>query len=384
MNISIICEYNPFHKGHLRQINAIRELYGDSVIVSLMSGNFVQRGDIALFPKNVRAESAVASGADLVLELPYPYSSGSAEYFARAAVSILNDMKTIDCLCFGSECGNLEHLDTIAERLLSADFTDKLNALLTAHRSDNVSFNKVRENLYKSTYNADFVIMPNDILAVEYLKALKILGGKIKPLIIKRIGGYSASRSRDAYNCGNYDLFREMIPAEAVKIYETNTNTASLDNLERYILTTFRQMPVERLREFADITDGMDYRIKKAAANATSLDMFLDSCKTKKYSNSKIHRMILNCLLNTTEKMLKAKPLYTNILALNNKGAAFLKTVKTSDISLITKPSYYNRCSHDVILQYSHALNADTLYTAALNNLQSADYFMKMSPVLIN
>ena len=373
-NVAIICEYNLFHNGHLNQINKIREKHNNSCVIALMSGNFVQRGEPAILPKNIRAAAACESGADLVLELPYPYSGGSAEYFAMGAVSILNDLIGVDELCFGSENDNLPHLQQIANRLFSPEFSNKLENSREKLKSSNVAYNIIRQNVYEELYSEPFITKPNDILAVEYLKALKLLNSAILPFQIKRTYDFSATRTRK-----NFNSLENEVPKSALNIFYKHKTPVTINNIEKYILGYFRTCNVNDLLQYADVTDGIEYLLYNSANKATSYDDLFRLCKNKKYSDAKIRRIILNCVLHTTESMLKDKPLYTNVLAFNDVGREFLSKQRKSPIKIITKPADYKK-HPEIIGQYEHSVNADKLYTLAMNPPQPSDYFIKLSP----
>ena len=374
---AIICEYNLFHNGHLNQINKIKEKHPDSCVIALMSGNFVQRGELAILPKNIRAEAACQSGADLVLELPYPYSGGSAEYFATGAVSILNDLIGVDELCFGSESDNLPYLQLIADRLLSNEFSNILETLRANYKSSNLSFNIIRQNVYEELYGEQFITKPNDILAVEYLKALKQSGSLILPYQIMRTYDFSATRTRKYFFGNDFNLLENEIPQTALNLFKKPPVT--INNIEKYILGYFRSCDVSELSQYADVTDGVEYLLCNSANKAVSYDDFFRMCKNKKYSDAKIRRIILNCVLKTTESMLKAKPLYTNVLAFSDIGREFLSKQRKSTIKIITKPADYKKYP-EIVGQYEHSVNADKLYTLAMEPPQSSDYFIKLSP----
>ncbi|MCL2518353.1 MAG: nucleotidyltransferase family protein [Oscillospiraceae bacterium] len=339
-NVAIICEYNLFHKGHKYQIEQIRDNFNNCCVIALMSGNFVQRGDVAVLDKYVRAKTACENGVDIVFELPYPYSGGSAEYFARGAVTILNKLNNIDILCFGSESGDLDQLELMAERL--SEFKN-------IKPYENISYIKQMQNLYEQTYNEPFVTKPNDILGVEYLKALK--NSKIEPFVIKRLPNYSATITRK--------LFWE----------QPYGNPAKLNNVEKYILMYLRSIGA---------TEGLEYLIKNSGNESVTLDELYKLCANKKYTNAKIRRTILNILLNTTEQMLKAEPTFVNLLAANDVGRKYLKN--NFDIYIITKPAHYKNLTDTK--QYEHSINADKFYTMAMANPQKADYFLKQKPFI--
>ena len=190
--VAIVCEYNPFHNGHKYQIDQIKREFGeDTAIIAIMSGNFVERGDVAVLDKFKRARMAVENGVSLVLELPFPFSLSSAERFAQGAVEIAHRLKTVNILSFGSECGSVERLSRIAERVLSEEFDLALKNTLNADGNESLGYAKARTMTYEALYgkeDAQILLSPNNILAIEYLKALKKLGSPILPHTVLRNG----------------------------------------------------------------------------------------------------------------------------------------------------------------------------------------------------
>lgn len=382
-NVAIICEYNLFHNGHAYQINKIRQKYENSCIIALMSGNYVQRGDLAVLPKNIRAAAACEYGVDIVLELPYPYSGGTAEYFARGAVSILNGFTGVDELCFGSESDNLYYLHKVMDRLLSDEFSNKLKITQKKFISTNMSFNKIRQDLYEEMYREPFITKPNDILAVEYLKALKAYNSTILPFQITRKSDYSATKSRKYFHARDFNKLKNEVPDSIYKMYESTINPVKIHNIEKFVLAYFRTNNPKDFCQYADVTDGIEYLLYNSANRAVTFNKFFNMCRTKKYSDAKIRRVILNCMLKTTEEMLKSTPLYTNILAFNEVGRNFLANQRKSDVKIITKPADYKKHSN-IISQYEHSITADKIYTLAMEPSQSSDYFIKLSPYIKN
>ena len=188
--VAIISEYNPFHNGHLYHTEKIREEFGfDTAIIAIMSGNYVQRGEGAIIEKWDRAKLAVDSGINLVLELPFPYSMSSAEYFAKAGVSIANSLGIIDILSFGSENSSIDDLSVVAENIISPEFEQEIKRLSNTEELTSFGFAKIRELAYGNLFEKNVDISsPNNILAIEYIKALKHLNINIKLHTIKREG----------------------------------------------------------------------------------------------------------------------------------------------------------------------------------------------------
>ena len=195
MTVAIIAEYNPFHSGHAYQLDAIREEFGaDTNIIAVMSGNYTQRGEIAVADKYLRAEWAVRCGVNLVLELPFPYSMSSAEIFARAAVSIITSLGVVDYISFGSEIGDKDKLSAIAENMLKPEYNESFLTLSASPEYKNLGYPALCEAAYKNAFSLDItdVFKPNNILAIEYIKAVKELSSPVKIHTVKRLGaGYS-------------------------------------------------------------------------------------------------------------------------------------------------------------------------------------------------
>ena len=181
---AVICEYNPFHRGHEYQINAIKN--SGSYVVCIMSGGFVQRGGPALYDKYVRAEAAVRMGADLVVELPFPYCSSAAEFFAKGGVALADSLGLIDELCFGSESGDIVQLETAVSNITSPRLAEEMKKARADKNNKDKSFAVLRQEAYGALFGDGFPLLPNDILGVEYIKALNELKSSIRPVTYKR------------------------------------------------------------------------------------------------------------------------------------------------------------------------------------------------------
>lgn len=401
--ISIICEYNPFHTGHMYQINKTREIFGDeTVILCVMSGHFVQRGDVAVFDKFARAEAAVRCGANLVLELPFPFSCASAEYFAGAGVYI-SDCAGADTLVFGSECGDIEKLKRASEVMSGEEFKKSLTEV------KDTGIVKLRQRIYAEITgeNSDISVDPlrrdisNDILAVEYINAIKkICDNRIIPYAIKREGaGYndessemnfmSATGIRKMISENRFSEATEYIPDAAYDVFlreiEKKSSPASMKNIEREIMSFFRLAEPESLLNIADMTGGLQYRLIETTKNSVDIESFFKMAQTKKYTNARIRRAALFGILGVTEKMLKKYPMYTQVLAADEKGRAKLKNIKKSEkIELLTKPSDYDKLSDGAKKQCELSIKGDALYTLSLPEREFAGIYLKKSPFILN
>ena len=225
----IICEYNPFHMGHKRQIDILRDM-GYECIVCVMSGNYTQRGELAIFDKYTRAESAVMGGADIVLELPFPYSSFSAEGFANAGVHILSSIG-VDAICFGSECGNLSILERAADAILSPNFKEIYSELVKSGRGSAAAYFDAIGEITKENVS----LLSNDILGISYIAAIKKLGAKLDIIPIKRVGAAYNEKSLDNNVLPSASAIREQITNEAIDLKSALSGFIPDDSLSALI-----------------------------------------------------------------------------------------------------------------------------------------------------
>lgn len=321
----IVAEYNPFHNGHLYQIKKANA----DITVAVMSGNFVQRGLPACWNKRTRAKYATDNGIDLVLELPVDFAVASAERFAFGGVYILDALGCIDTICFGAE-DSLSELKKTAEIIISTDMKGILESL-----PEDVPYHVARATAINDN---GILKKPNNILAVEYLKALKKLNSPLSPLVIERQGaGYndivpkdgfaSATYLRGALKNGNYEQFMPLpIPGDT-----------ALDANSFFTLLIYRLLQND-LKDIAEVREGIENRIVKYAQTAKNFDELLDGIKTKRYTRTAISRMLIQSLLNIKKQDLAPFPQYARVLAATEKGCELLKIAKkTSKIPIITK-----------------------------------------------
>lgn len=327
----IICEYNPLHNGHKKQLTLVREkIGGDNGIVCLMSGNFVQRGAPAIFDKSVRAEAAIQSGADLVLELPVTYALSSAEGFAAGGVSILSPF--CDSLCFGAETSDTDALLRLSKALLSPAFPDALRLHLDAGLSFPVARQKA---LSAMGLDATLLETPNNILAVEYCKAILAQKSKMVPLPIYRAGGYH-SITPDAENPSATFLRQQLlsgkdwecfVPAEAKNLF-ASAPLHSLGAGERAILGKLRTMSEAEFETLPGGSEGLWRKCMHAARECSTLEEIATAVKSKRYTRTRIDRMLLCAFLGITEEMLRSPAPYVRVLALNDRGREILKIAR--------------------------------------------------------
>ncbi len=396
--VAIICEYNPLHSGHEYQIKRIKEELDGARIVAVMSTEFVQRGDVAVFPRGVRAQAALEAGCDLVLELPFPYSYSSAEYFARAGVYIADATGVCDTLSFGSELGDVEALKDCADRLRSEELLAEIENAKSADKSLGHlrAVSDVAARLYGDIF-AKTVSSPNNILALEYVKAVRELESRLELHTVRREGdGYNDVSGKGLFVSATY--LRELIsdgkdisafvPIGCAELYRKATESGAvsdINRLEAAILAYFRLADPRLLSDCAEMSDGLEYRLCECAAAATSLDELFSLAATKKYTNARIRRAVISSLLGVSEADMKALPAYTAVLGANKTGLEILKEMKKSArIPVITKPADYKCHGERVTAAFEKAQRAHALYSLSLEKKESADGFMKFTPVIIN
>ncbi|MCQ2469147.1 MAG: nucleotidyltransferase [Ruminococcus sp.] len=395
MKISgIICEYNPFHNGHLYHINETRK-NGATHIVAVMSGNFVQRGDVAIMDKLERARLAVRSGADLVIELPVQYCLSSAENFAAGAVYLLDSLGAVDEVSFGSECGDVE-------KLRSAMDTVDLTAMV---HSDDIreimekgyTYPRALTSVLKGTDPevAEIISEPNNLLAIEYLRALKNMSCAMMPFTVKRInsahdsniaenGFASASLLREMLEYDN-DIasIREFTPQlwqDAIEAAVSKGEIASLNRLERVLLYKLRSCNVEEIKEIDDVAQGLENRIY-GARMAGSLDELLFTVKTKRYTMARIRRIMLKLLIGVKKDDMSQLPPYGRILAFNERGREIL--AKAKNVAKIPYAASLAKLSQvsDIAERFVELeIRASDIYGLALDTVTSAqkDYRAKI------
>lgn len=331
MTVGIICEYNPLHIGHKKQIDRIRETFGPEVsIVCAMSGNYVQRGAPAIIDKAYRAKAAVLSGADLVLELPVTTSLSSAEGFAAGGVRILG--KLCDYLCFGAETADAQALMDTAQALLSPDFPPLLREALETGKS----FPAARqEALERMGSNAQLLSQPNNILGVEYCKAILNQGSSMKPFPIHREGSYHAeiadSENPSATSVRNLMLishnWRSCVPKQVRSVFE-GAPLHSIAAGERAVLAKLRTMTDEEFEALPYGSEGLWRKFMHASRQEATVEAIIAATKSKRYTRTRIDRMMMCAFLGITKEMLEAEVPYIRVLAFNDKGREILKAAK--------------------------------------------------------
>ena len=346
--VGIIAEYNPFHNGHAYQIEKALELSSADAALCVMSGDFVQRGEPALVSKYIRAHMALLSGASCVVELPALFATASAEYFARGAVNILNGLGT-DAICFGSECGDISLLKDCAGILL--DETPEFQSALKEGLASGFSFPAARASALASVMKDDSLIeilsLPNNILAIEYLKQMILTGSRMEAYTVKREGASyheeglakaqypSASAIRSHILKGEALCLSSHIPKEAAKVLEANlSGSVTASDLSLLLSYKLLSLSAASLSAYADVGPELAARIKNMEHQLTDWDSFCQELKTKNYTYTRISRSLLHILLELkADDLLLAKDseaVYAHILGIRKDHSGLLRNLEAS------------------------------------------------------
>lgn len=381
----IISEYNPFHRGHAWQLGELRRRLGaETAVVCAMSGSFVQRGDFAVMRTHARAEAAVRGGVDLVLELPLPWAIASAEGFAAGGVGVLAATGAVDTLVFGSECGDTETLKAVAAALESESFA----AYLRQGLQEGVSFAAAREAAARKLLGEKAAVLaqPNDILGVEYCKAIARQAAALMPLALPRRGvghddggaaeGFaSASRIRELLingACADEFLTPE---SAAICARECAAGRApvTMANAERAILARLRAMREEDFAPFDGGGEGLYHRFYDAVQRETSIEDILAAAKSKRYAYARLRRLLLAVYLGITPEDTPQRVPYLRVLACNARGREVLKTMKTTAAApILTKSAQVRRLDADAQRLFALTARAEEQYTLAYPSLAEA------------
>lgn len=390
----IITEYDPLHMGHVHLTRQARRLLGpDTAVVCVMSGNYVQRGGFAVVSKWARAAAAVRSGADLVLELPVPWALSSAEGFAAGAVEILKATGVVTHLVFGSESGDAAPLARLAEALCSDEFAQTLRRELS--RGD--SFPAARQRAVSpllSSGEAALLSNPNDILGVEYCKALR--GSGIQPVAVPRLGSVhgdetagegfvSSSAIRALLRRGDEEAALNLMAPAMAKAYRAERDAgrapALLERCERAVLARLRFMEEADFAALDPGREGLYHRFYRASRSAASVEELLSAVKTKRYPLARLRRMVFQAYLGLPPAPPEAPP-YLRLLAAGPRGTALLARMRdTASLPVVTKPASVGRMGTEARRLFELEARAGRLYVLACPDPAAADEW-RTGPVI--
>lgn len=353
--LGIIAEYNPFHNGHLYHLNESKKLTGAKYTIAVISGNFTQRGDTSLIDKWSKAKAALKNGVDLVIELPVYYATSSAENFADGAIKILDSLKIVDYLSFGAETSDTNSLNTFADVLYNEP--KEYKSLLSHELDKGISYPKARENALLMYLNdirkyINVLSSPNNILGIEYLKALKKYKSTIQPVSISRFeAGYndttpssdiaSATAIRSLVKNKDFSNLKKLMPETSYSILMENIKTGhivtDLSIFEKQIIYNLRRMSIPDIAELPDVSEGLEFAIKNAANSCNSIVEFINIIKSKRYTNTRIQRILLYSLLGITKKdieLSKKTTPYIRVLGFNDYGKFLISEIAKANPKL--------------------------------------------------
>lgn len=353
--LGIIAEYNPFHNGHLYHLESSKKLTGCDFSIAVIGGNFTQRGSTSIINKWEKTKMALLSGIDLVIELPVIYSISSAENFADGAIKILNSLGIVDYISFGSETADVNILKNIANVLYFEP--NEYKNILSHELKKGLSFPKARENSLLMYLNdirkySGILSSPNNILGIEYLKALKKYNSKINPICVKRVESEynstdfsddiaSATAIRSLIKNKSFEIIKTLLPSDTYSILLDNIRNGhiveDLNIFEKEIIYVLRKMSIEEISNLPDVSEGLEFAIKDAANSCNSIIELLSIIKSKRYTSTRIQRILLYALLGITKKDMeisKSTLPYVRILGFNENGAKLVSEISKNNPKL--------------------------------------------------
>lgn len=382
--VGIVCEYNPFHNGHKYHIEQAKQITGADAVVCVMSGNYVQRGEPAVLNKWTRARLALEHGADVVIEIPTVYCLGNASFYARASVKLLESLGNVKSICFGTEASDISELKVVSDRLRND--SKEINALIQANTKKGLSYPAARMEAYKALYGEgqESLEGSNNVLAIEYLKSIE----KLEPFAVKRLGsGYnddvdsskvfqSSTGIRNKLKAG--ETVSEYVPYDTDVFSEMYSGDETAFGIIRHMLLSITPEDIDRAPSGGE---GIGNRLIEAARSAKSIDDLIQNTKSKRYTYTRISRLIYQLMLGITRDMLDSEPEYIRILGFTDKGREVLREVKREELNTLPIIQNINKLNQ-IPSQLSLDIHASDVYNlcAGRDIVQDSDY--KISPII--
>ncbi|MCL1935724.1 MAG: nucleotidyltransferase family protein [Defluviitaleaceae bacterium] len=357
--LGIIVEYNPFHNGHLYHLNMAKKITNSDFVVAVMSGNFSQRGTPACLDKYKRTLIALQNGVDVVIELPVLYATSAARYFALASISILNNFM-VDYICFGAENSNLEILQNAT--IESEEFKE----IFKKNLSKGFSYQRAYEKTLEISKN-DIKLSSNNILAIEYLRALKNTNSHIKPFVLQRNEKYT-SATEIKKNILNLEKLEKNVPKETYESIKNTNKNITLDDFTDFFKYKVIQEK-ENIKKYLDVDEGLENRILNNLDSKKNISSMIEVLKTKRYSHFKLQRMISHIFLNITKEDMKKYeyPPYIRILGFKKNSSFLFKNIKNS-------PLITNIKNAKKILGKDYNLLEKEIFSTEIYNLASKNH----------
>jgi predicted nucleotidyltransferase len=349
---AVICEYNPFHNGHLYLNSQIKQAAAantiaeqNTAVVAIMSGNFVQRGGIAIASKFARARAALQNGADIVIELPTVFAVSCAEVYARAGVAIADALGCVNSLAFGSECGDI---DDLLQTVQAVDLP-QVQQEVAKQMADGCYYPKALQaavDTHCGEKYASLLGSPNNVLGLEYCKALQNAATQITPVTFKRVGVEHHS-TKAMGNIASASYIRQLLAEQTTELnpfefvpqntIELLANTADFKKLQAPLLYKLRTMGLSELAALPDVTEGLENRIAQAIRTSSNVDEILEKVKTKRYTMARLRRILVCALLGITAQMQAEDVQYIRVLGFNKTGEKVLAELKhTARLPVVT------------------------------------------------
>ena len=376
--IGIVCEYNPFHLGHLYQLNKVKEMYPDSIVIVVCSSNFTQRGDVSILNKWDKTRIALEYGVDIFIELPFGYATQSSDIFAKGAIELLNYLK-INTLVFGSECNNIQELINLANVQLNNNQYDNIvKKYLDKGINYPTALSKALTDITNTTINK-----PNDLLGLSYIKEIIKNNYKITPVTIKRTNDYHGKDINS--NIINASLIRKLLieKKDITKYIPSNTHkylsNISLDNFYPYLKYQIINNS-NNLNIYQTVDEGIENRIIKNIYKSSGYNELIMNIKTKRYTYNKINRMLLHILTNfTKEDANNIKIDYIRLLGFTNTGQKYLNKIK-KDINVPIITRYKPNISNLLDLEF----RVNSIYAFITNNYKLIELEYNNKPIIKN
>lgn len=382
--VGVIVEYNPFHNGHKWHIDAAKKRSGCSFVIGVMSGNFVQRGEPAIFDKWKRAEMAIHGGVDLIIELPTVFAVRSAQYFAAGGIRLLQSLGIVSHVCFGAEDANLTRLKKIAAAAEDLEIIKDMRMNLKLGTTYAAALGQALEKQY--SFSPDLITSSNNILAVEYLRAIEKFAPNQIPIVITRQHSKyndtcittpfaSATSIRQAIikSMKITDELKLALPDTTLHIlqhiFEEKRGPVTLCDLSAIILAQLRTASLKKLEQLPNVSEGLHYKIRDSSLKAANIQQFFSLLKSKRYTYTRLQRIIIHAILGTTQRQLmgfdEQGPQYARILAFNQNGRLLLKHInQNSTIPVITKTTHYlssKQRDTEILTPLQQMLSVDTV-----------------------